>query len=123
MTFDTHIDSDKQLRIHTASHVISIADIQTLLTHLLQQQDQSLNYDALWDFSQATLQLNNQDFEKLTSWIKQQSNKPEGGRVALVFPNDLGFGMGRMYEAHMSNMGRNFKVFRDTDAALKWLSD
>lgn len=42
-------------------------------------------------------------------------------KVAVIAPNDLSFGLARMYEAYADIVPWDFVVFRFLDAALAWL--
>lgn len=44
-------------------------------------------------------------------------------RRAIVSPDDLGFGLARMFENLRADQTRAFRVFRDIDAALDWLAN
>ena len=44
-----------------------------------------------------------------------------GSRRAIVVDKDVVFGLSRMYEALAHDVGTEIKVFRDMDAAHRWL--
>ena len=44
-----------------------------------------------------------------------------GGRVAVVAPSDVHFGLSRMGAVHSERVGVDAQVFRTTDEALRWL--
>jgi hypothetical protein len=44
-----------------------------------------------------------------------------GGRVALVAPSDVHFGLTRLGSVYSEGVGVNAEVFRDTDSAVAWL--
>ena len=49
-----------------------------------------------------------------------------GGRFAIVAPQDVAFGLGRMYEAYRDLVGgepKRVAVFRERVAAMNWLAD
>ena len=46
---------------------------------------------------------------------------PERPKVAVVAPEDLSFGLARMYEAFADSVPWDFEVFREMNAALAWL--
>jgi hypothetical protein len=43
-------------------------------------------------------------------------------KVAVVAPEDLSFGLARMYEVFAHSIPWDFEVFRAVDAALSWLA-
>jgi hypothetical protein len=46
-----------------------------------------------------------------------------GGRVAVVAPTDVAFGLSRMGAVHSEGVGIAARVFRDRDEALAWLKE
>ena len=53
-------------------------------------------------------------FVRLNPW-------PAQARRALVAPQDLVFGLARMYELSSGQKGENVSIFRSLDEALAWL--
>lgn len=45
----------------------------------------------------------------------------ERPKVAIIAPNDISFGLARVYEAYSDVVPENLVVFRAADAALAWL--
>lgn len=45
-----------------------------------------------------------------------------GGKVALVVATNLGFGLGRMFENMQDGAPLDVHVFREREAALRWLN-
>jgi hypothetical protein len=43
-------------------------------------------------------------------------------RVAIVAPDDLAFGVSKMYAGHMGSSPWTIEVFRGKDLALAWLA-
>jgi hypothetical protein len=49
-----------------------------------------------------------------------------GGKFAIVAPQDVAFGLGRMYEAYRDLVGgepKRVAVFRERAAAMQWIAD
>ena len=47
--------------------------------------------------------------------------KCQGFKTAVIAPEDLPFGISRIYEAHSYDSPENAKVFRDLNKAFEWL--
>ncbi len=45
----------------------------------------------------------------------------ESSRRAIVAPQDVSFGLSRMYELHREDHSESIRIFRDLDQALQWL--
>ena len=79
----------------------------------------------IWDFSRSDLQ--NAKSEQLAAVLaaaKSYAHLRSGGRTALVVPQDLGFGLARMYDsmAMLQNHPVAHGVFRNRDEAVAWLN-
>ncbi len=68
------------------------------------------------------------DFKLMTTTVRQAVGefKPVARmrlrKVAVVAPNDAVFGVARMYEMMRPESNSPYEVFRDFEAARKWLS-
>ena len=79
---------------------------------------------VLWDASKGSVKIiTANDFRNIANKMKTQTEKREGGKTAIVGKFDIDFGSARMYEAYtdMEALKVTYKVFRDTDEAIKWL--
>jgi hypothetical protein len=54
----------------------------------------------------------------VTTKYADTSSRP---KVAVIAPNDLSFGLARMYEVFADSIPWDFVVFRSVDTALAWL--
>ena len=54
---------------------------------------------------------------------KKYAHLRKGGKAALVFHDDLGFGIGRMFGilSELENISYEIRNFRDINDARKWL--
>lgn len=78
----------------------------------------------LWDFTEADLsKISNDECRNITLEIKTRSNSRMGCKSALVFSNDLMFGLGRMFESYcdIDSVPIYFRCFRDMSKAKNWL--
>jgi hypothetical protein len=74
----------------------------------------------LYIFSKGMLPLSSDDIESLALYGKSVP-LPEG-RVAFVCPDDLTFGLTRMFEVYRSGGKTEHMVFRTEQEAFDWLS-
>ena len=59
---------------------------------------------------------------QFADFVRQQfAGSEEGPKVAVVAPEDISFGLARMYGALSDAVPWKFVVFRDAEAALSWL--
>lgn len=59
---------------------------------------------------------------KLAEFVAGSMDRLRSGRVAMVAASDVTYGMFRMWELQREGMGYDVHVFRDSAAALSWVS-
>ena len=74
----------------------------------------------LWDFT-CGADLTNDDIQIVANHAK--SIQLPAGRVAIVAPQDLSFGVFRVYAAHREQTQVKLSVFRSEQEALDWLKN
>jgi hypothetical protein len=120
-TIDTNIDSNRQLTIHTITGEVSPEEISN---KIITYSESGPTDFVLWDFSKAELNnIKSNHIETFISLTKQYSSYRRGGKTALVFSSDLGFGLGREFDTYIDLAESNipYVTFRNRELALKWL--
>jgi len=74
----------------------------------------------LWDLS-AGLDLTNEQLKEIAEYAKIKWHTPS--KVALVAPNDLSYGLLRMFEVYRGEEQHKIMVYRSKQEALKWLKE
>ena len=82
----------------------------------------------VWDFSNADLAMSEAErlplaLSRIIERAKSYAHRREGGRTAIVLPDVVGFGIGRMYEimSEVKSHSIAHGVFKSLDEAVKWL--
>lgn len=78
----------------------------------------------LWDARDADLSaLTGQDIRSIVDTVSGYLDPRAGGKTALVFTSDLGFGLGRMFDAYLESALTKVenRSFRSLPEALAWL--
>jgi hypothetical protein len=78
---------------------------------------------SLWNFEHAWTAMRMEDLMQLAPWISANKAGRGAKTIAIVAPDDVVFGVGRMFNALQPGMGWTISVFRDRSAALAWLED
>ena len=79
---------------------------------------------VLWNSSQAQVaHLYNNDIERIVNTVENYADRTIVMKTALVFSEDVAFGLGRMFEliGEIEGLPPRFKSFRNIDEAKKWL--
>jgi hypothetical protein len=86
---------------------------------LMKDPDFDPSYSQIADFTQVTkIELTAQDVHELA----QRSVFSPQSRRALIVPNDVAYGLGRMFEMLRENQGEmGIRIFRNLEEALDWV--
>ena len=76
---------------------------------------------SVWNFSEAWTAMRTEDLLQLGQWVT--ANKAGRGAkiIAIVAPDDVVYGVGRMFDALQPGMGWTVGLFRAPGPALAWL--
>ncbi|MBT8449987.1 MAG: hypothetical protein KJO69_09870 [Gammaproteobacteria bacterium] len=79
------------------------------------------NIRSIWDVTELDFSQITADFQRELILIRKSFPERHPARIAVVVPDQLGFGMARMYEMLSMDVGDNLKVFYDFAEAEEWL--
>lgn len=108
----------------TLQKVLGTLTFEELLNALQQFYAGTPTPDVVWDLSAASLeQLRFPDLERLAEFVMQYASKRTGGKTAIVAPDDLGFGIGRVIGslAESKDSPIATHTFRQLTDAFKWI--
>jgi hypothetical protein len=113
------IDKQRELVLSSVSGVLTFAGITERTDRLRSDPDFVPEYRELFDFTGVTrIELSCTQIQDLAKW----SPFAPSSRRAFLVAGDLAFGLGRVSTTyHDLNGEKNVIVFRDKDAALRWL--
>lgn len=125
MPYETHyVDMGKG--IHKIGYgVVTSAEILSSAVQRSLDEERNRNHlvkYALIDFSKMTeLQATTDTVKKLVEVNRKTAQYLPGSFVAIVAPDDLVFGMSRMWAGFAEELGWTANVFHDRESALEWL--
>ena len=112
--------SKNQLIVICAWGGNTLEDILIFSKKLREDPDFSQGYDTIFYDNQTESKLTNDDIRILSE--PRIDTSKEAGKIAIVAPKDIVFGLSRMHEIlSESKMPNNICVFREIESALKWL--
>lgn len=76
---------------------------------------------AIWDFSKAKSKFEYEHVEELVNWISEHKLGRGPTKVAVIAPEDLEFGMSRVFTAFEDECGYTIQVYRTKEKAYQWL--
>lgn len=122
-TIETHSNKELNLTIHTVSGEVTAKElILEVETYYHLGEATRL---ILWDFSEASLTaITSKDVTWIAKHTSQYAGERIGGKTALVFSSDLGFGLGRMYDIRqdIEKSQLAHMCFRSRQEAMEWLT-
>ena len=80
--------------------------------------------NLIWDYTSADLTVITSDqLQHISSVAQSYAPLRKGGKTAIVMPDELGFGIGRMYEIfnEMNEVPIEYHIFKRIDEAMDWL--
>jgi len=118
------VNKENDLTIITASGVISAEQIINKIK-IISPEDVTKYY--MWDFIEADLtKLSKFDIQKIAEFVLNSfSHNRENGKTAIVVNHDYKFGLSRMYDSMLEDLGSTIKtqVFSDLSEASDWFLD
>lgn len=113
------IDKERRLVLSSAVGVFNLEEAQSHQERLIFDPDFDPRYSQLLDFTHVTqFDLTAVDVRKLAV----RNIFSADSRRAILVPNDLAFGLGRMFEILREAAGEHgIRVFRGLDEALDWV--
>jgi hypothetical protein len=113
------IDKDRRLVITTGYGVVTRQDIEDHQRSLWTDPDFSCTFSQLADFSRmARTELNAVDMHSFAKRNVFASN----ARRAVIVPNDVAFGLARLFEILRGSKGENgIRVFRTVEEGFVWI--
>ncbi len=117
-------DRSKQLVTFTCQGELTFDEISSHLKAMYASDDIEYIRDVIWDLRHATLAgLSNEEILRTRDTVKAHKDVRKPGKSALVFPADVDFGLGRMYETQAQDLPIKTRVFRTMEEALRWLNE
>ena len=80
--------------------------------------------NLIWDYTSADLTVITSDqLQHISSVAQSYAHLRKDGKTAIVMPDELGFGIGRMYEIfnEMNEVPIQYHIFKHIDEAMHWL--
>ena len=122
MPVEHWINRVKRISVAEFSGRCTLLDIQAYHFGLLSDPEWSRDLRRLADFSGVTdFDVSPNDLQKLVKSVRQLTEEFSKARVAVVAPQNIIFGMGRMFQMMSEDLNHPYQIFRTKEAALDWL--
>ena len=122
MPFTIETNQSKRLLFLGGCGVLSDEDVRAMVMAAIAHSEAEGLIGALVDLTKVENMDTSQDAVKSAAATNRRSTSLQGLRFAVVAPEDIAFGLARMYELLRDDEGSTH-VFREYEAALRWLED
>jgi hypothetical protein len=113
------IDLHRGVVVTVLEGMVTLDEINALQAQVKVDEEFQPNLRSLVDLTRLTgFDFSSTDVRR----ILDASSLSSGSRRAIVGAPGIGYGLGRMIEILTDERGPQTRVFRDTDAALEWLT-
>ena len=125
MEFEISFVKEKSYFIIKTSGDTTPDDVEASLKQVFNSPYWSNGTHILYDNRLENLHnLSSDDVQKISLKFTQFNDKLENSKIALVMPNDIAFGLARMWEIYTENTASfRTNVFRSMDDAIKWIEE
>ena len=77
---------------------------------------------AVWNLVRAQSAMRFEDLLRIARWISASKQGRGPRKIAVIAPQDVMFGLSRMFDALRPDLAVSVGVFRTADAAREWLA-
>ncbi len=116
-----YLDEANDLTIYTLTGKVTAAEIKHTIEQFYSGQ---ITKHVLWDLTDSDVSaLSKPEVESIAFTPRTATEKRQQGKTAIVAPDDLVYGLSRMYQSltHLENQPFETRVFRIKDDAMNWL--
>lgn len=123
MPITYHLKPDERLVILVHTGIVTDDEFMSFYKALFEGTQFDESFNLLVDLRQAESSVRSAaTLDEFANFIRRQyGSTTERPKVAVVAPEDISFGLARMYEVFSGDVSWEFEVFRTADTALAWL--
>jgi len=124
MPITTHREASRDLTIFTCKGDLSFVEIVEVIKRFYEGIIAPLTKNVLCDARDASVaSLTTYQLTIVSEMSVKYSKLREGGKTALVAPQDIIFDTAKIFEAETMDAKWDIAVFRDIDEAMSWLEE
>jgi hypothetical protein len=122
MPLDHQVDEEHNLLVSRATGELDVASLLSYMESVRQEKRLRPGYRSFVDLSGADLcRVDAHAVRRAAEVVRRFEHGDEPVRVAFLAPQDVAFGLARMYGVLVESLRREVGVFRDAAAAYAWL--
>jgi len=115
----TH-DADNNILIIEIKDLIKLDELKNYFNEIFSNKNIPHDINTIYDLQNMDFSNIDTEFEQRLIMFRESLNRGKA-KIACVVATNLGYGMGRMYEALSEHLPQQVRVFRSMDEAKNWL--
>jgi hypothetical protein len=122
MPMQVHYDPRTGILFGVCTGRITLAEYEVALRGIVTSSEHPPDADVLWDLRDVDYSAVDTDY--VNDLIAIRGKYPQRGKakIAVVAREDVGFGLSRMFSMFSDTLPQAVGIFRDRDAAERWLA-
>ncbi len=121
MPAEFRFDASRNILRGTMTSPLTLDDIERVVRAMVESREFPPDTPAVWDLSGVDFRTMDKAFVERVINTRKQFVQRDNVRIALIAPDDLGYGMCRMYEFLSADLAHKIMVFRTLEEGEKWL--
>ncbi len=123
MPIETTIDVERDLIIRKVTGRFLIDDLEAAYAYTFEHPDYKPSMNALWDLLEADIaEVTSEELTQVVQLVQSVADhRGSDYKVAFVAPDEVSYGITRMFEAYANNLEFQMFSFRNMDDASSWL--
>jgi hypothetical protein len=124
MGINTTINTDAKTITRRVSGKLSVADIKTAMQDIQHHPEFKKGMHAIWDLSQADVRdISSHDIKDLIREIQKAIDlRGSDFKIAIIAPEDLSYGLSKVFEGYGMELPIFIRVMRSHDEANAWIN-
>jgi len=123
MSIESTIKQDLNTILRTVTGELVLSDLKQALTESILHPDFKTNMHAIWDLTDADIsKWSKTELIEAVEFIRSSSeSRGDNYKIVIVAPEDLSFGISRMFEAFGDELPISIRVLRNIEEAYQYL--
>jgi hypothetical protein len=121
MTVEFRVDKDEGIVYGKLTGEVDVEQVLAGLKGMVENEDYHPGCNGITDLREMKWESDQKDLRKLVHFLIEHRKRIGKSRSAVVVSGDRTYGMSRMFEVFSEQAPVRVRVFRDYDAAMRWI--
>ena len=121
MPVNFQYDKEKNILYCYCKGPATVEEFKSVMTTIISSTEYPPDLNTLWDVKGVDFSTVDKKFEEQLIFAREHFPERGASKIAIIAPDDLRYGMLRMYQALSGGLPQEVQVFRDNADGEKWL--